>query len=236
MKHSVCRYLVVMLVFALGVTLSATGALGQTGNPNPGVSPQNSKPYGLTYGDWSAKWWQWALSIPSAMNPLLDTTGANCGQGQSGQVWLLAGTFGGAVTRTCTVPSGRSLFFPILNTAFGPPFDCLGPPGPVGPCDVDALRAGAAAFVNNPTLLQASVDGVALQSLNTYRAPSPTFSYTVTADNILGIPAGTYGPAVSDGYWLMLAPLSAGSHTVHFRGVRADGFETEVTYNLTVAR
>ena len=57
----------------------------------------------------------------------------------------------------------------------------------------------------------------------------------VPGGNILGIAAGTYGPAISDGYWLMLAPLSAGSHTVHFRGVAAGGFETEVTYNLTVA-
>jgi hypothetical protein len=36
----------------------------------------------------------------------------------------------------------------------------------------------------------------------------------------------------------MLAPLSAGSHTIHFRGqVNPDllDFETEVTYHLTVA-
>jgi hypothetical protein len=26
----------------------------------------------------SAKWWQWATSIPTSKNPLLDTTGSNC--------------------------------------------------------------------------------------------------------------------------------------------------------------
>jgi len=170
------------------------------------------------------------------MNPVIDPTGAFCAEGQSGYVWFLAGTFGGSATRNCTVPPGRALFFPILNTAYAAPFDCLGPPGPVGPCDVDALRASAAADLNNPTTLQATVDGVALQNLTAYRAQSPVFSYSVTADNILGIPAGTYAPAVSDGYWLMLQPLSAGMHTIHFKGVRADGFETEVTYNLLVAR
>ena len=28
------------------------------------VFPANSKPYGLTYGDWTAKWWQWGYSVP----------------------------------------------------------------------------------------------------------------------------------------------------------------------------
>jgi len=28
------------------------------------------------------EWWQWLLSIPTAVNPNLDSTGANCGVGQ----------------------------------------------------------------------------------------------------------------------------------------------------------
>ena len=30
----------------------------------PQIFPINSKPFGLTYGEWAARWWQWALSIP----------------------------------------------------------------------------------------------------------------------------------------------------------------------------
>jgi hypothetical protein len=33
-----------------------------------------------------------------------------------------------------------------------------------------------------------------------------------------GFPAGTYTDANSDGFWLMLEPLSAGEHTIHFGG------------------
>src|SRR5689334_5681631 len=37
--------------------MSATAAAAQNGDANPGVHPPNSKPYGLSYGEWSARWW-----------------------------------------------------------------------------------------------------------------------------------------------------------------------------------
>src|SRR5215813_2675062 len=65
----------------------------------------------------SAEWWQWALSIPTSVNPLTDTTGADCMVGQRGAAWFLAGVFftGGTVTRTCSIPQGTRLFFPVIN-------------------------------------------------------------------------------------------------------------------------
>jgi hypothetical protein len=99
---------------------------------------------------------------------------------------------------------------------------------------VNALRALAGAQLDNPTTLEASVDGVELKDLIDYRVQSPVFSITFPAGAVFGLHSGTFTPNVSDGYWLMLAPLSAGTHTIHFKGVRTDGFELEVTYNLTV--
>src|SRR5437899_4468391 len=61
-------------------------AANDVGNPNPGIHPINSKPYGLSYSEWSARWWQWVLQIPAATNPNLDATGVDCAEGQSGQV------------------------------------------------------------------------------------------------------------------------------------------------------
>jgi hypothetical protein len=34
-----------------------------------------SKPYGVTYGEWTAKWWQWVYSIPRNVNPSYDDSG-----------------------------------------------------------------------------------------------------------------------------------------------------------------
>jgi hypothetical protein len=201
-RSNLSTYRIVFTAVLLWTPLSALAA----SNANPTVHPPNSKPYGASYGEWSAQWWQWVLHIPAGVNPNLDTTGANCGQGQSGHVWFLGGTFGGSAVRTCNVPNGVSLLFPIQNTAFGAGLgDCLSPPpGNPLPCDVAVLRAGAAANQDNPQLLTANVDGVALQDLTAYRFQSPVFSFFLTADNLLTVlglpdPAGTYAPAVSDG-------------------------------------
>jgi hypothetical protein len=227
-----------IIVVVLGLIVSATLSFAQPGgNPNPGVFPITSRPFGNTYEEWSARWWQWALSIPAATNPVLDETGANCAQGQTGQVWFLAGSFfGGTFDRACTVPPRKALFFPIVNAAFGAAvFDCE--PTGSGPCDVNVLRASAAASMDSVTI-EASIDGVPVHNLSDYRVQSPVFSVTLPEGNVPGVPSGTYAPMVSDGYWLMLVPLSAGEHTIHFKGIITSGpfagFETEITYHLTV--
>src|SRR5438105_2653789 len=113
-------------LFVTGMAaLLALPVLAQSQNPNdpnPGVVlTPNSAPGGLTYGEWSAKWFKWAYEPPPASSPVLDTTGQNCAVGQSGDVWFLAGTFfisppaPPPVTRICTIPAGRRLFFPVGN-------------------------------------------------------------------------------------------------------------------------
>jgi hypothetical protein len=45
--------------------------------------------------------------------------------------------------------------------------------------------------------------------------------------------------AVADGYWIMLAPLPIGEHTIRFKGAVDNdilgGFVVDVTYFITVA-
>ena len=81
---------------------------------NPGVYPIDSKPFGLTYGGWSAKWWQWSAAIPKDANPTADTSGKNCVLGQNDQhVWFLSGT-GGARRRGLAIyPSVRQFSSPF---------------------------------------------------------------------------------------------------------------------------
>ncbi len=68
---------------------------------------------------------------------------------------------------------------------------------------------------------------------------SPAFTITLPVGAVFGLsPAGTDAPNVSDGYWLMLPPLPAGKHTIHFKGVftggPSSGTIVEVTDHLTV--
>jgi hypothetical protein len=64
----------------------------------------DSKPYGLSYADWTARWWQWAYSIPKDVNPSYNDTGKYCAEGQSGPLWFLTGTYKHPVDRYCTIP------------------------------------------------------------------------------------------------------------------------------------
>jgi hypothetical protein len=196
--------------------------------------------YGNTYGEWSARWWQWLFSIPKATNPNIDTTGANCAQKQAGPVWFLAGAFGGVVQRSCTVPAGKALFFPILNALFGAGAGDCDPSNPGVPCNLADLRVTAAGAMDS-VKLTAIIDGQPLEDLNQQRVQSPALTITWPDNNVskdatgTSIPQGTYTPNVSDGYWLMLPPLPAGNHTIYFKGV-VGTFTVGVTYKLLVQK
>jgi hypothetical protein len=109
----------------------------------------------------SAQWWQWALSIPTSVNPQTDTTGEDAVVGQRGSVWFLAGFFNGGtpVTRKCSVPEGTQLFFPVTNgIGINTPKVC----GQNGPLTVSKLRAMAAEQIAGAANLSVTVDGVAI--------------------------------------------------------------------------
>jgi hypothetical protein len=210
-------------VLALALVVPASA---QTQSLNPGVFDPGTSPYGASYGEWSARWWQWVASVPSPTNPILDDTGANCGVSQSGPVWYLAGNFGGRTTRSCTVPSNKALLYPVLNSLCWRPSDFK---------TEQEGRACAAGFLTSATKLRSEVDDVPLQSLSSYRTQSPLFRFTVPRDNVFGLTPPLTRDGISDGFWIMLAPLSPGQHRVHFHGELSDfQFVVDVTYRLTV--
>ena len=204
----------IVAAFVLG---AAPAAWGQ----NPGVFDPDSNPFGESYGDWGADWWTWAAAIPLSESPVADTTGAFCAADQDGPVWFLAGSFGSTVERTCTIPGGKALFFPLLNRVCAKPGNGNG----------DAMIACASLPPETVVEMDASIDGVPLVDLIDYRGTSDIFSLTWALGRNK---PKFYDLAASDGYWLMLEPLSAGTHTVHFHGLRTSGFELDVTYHLTV--
>ncbi len=217
---------------ALALILGLATNLALAGNPNPKVLPINSIAYGQSYGAWSDAWWAWALSIPADTNPMLDPTGANGALGQSGPVWFLAGVGGGAgptVERTLAVPAGKGLFFPLVNYVWvnTPQYG-----DPEWSPEQEAFARGyIASGIDTAYGLTCKVDGKELNGLMAYRCQTPAGAaqmVTLPDGNIFGIAAGTYGPMVTDGYYLFLAPLSAGQHTIEFTA----GLEGGGPYNL----
>jgi hypothetical protein len=194
----------------------------------------------MTYGDWSAAWWQYVLAFPNSTNPYSDLTGVSCSLGQSASpVFFLVGA-PQPVTRTCTVPAGKALFFPIVNaecsTVEAPPFN-----GTNG----QELRTCVALFENAVITdsLHVTIDHRKIHDLDTFRVQSPLFGFATPAnDNFLGVPGATSGSSVSDGYWVMLKPLSPGHHMLHFEAAYSPSFPfcpgctQNVTYNLIVTQ
>jgi len=239
-----------LLAVAIGLILAA-GTCVLAHDPDPRVLPPNLAPMGKSYGDWGAAWWQWALSIPKAENPILDPTGALGHVGQSGPVWFLAGTFGGFAERTCIVPAGKAIFFPIVDGTWWAPDDIplakdiatmLGK-NPATMSDEELIRLVVNWQIDHAAPIFCTVDGVPIDGLESYRAQSSPFDVNLSdlvAD--WGYTPGPAGPAVADGYWVMLAPLEAGPHEIHFKGgltFTEPGFEgwtftTEMLYHLTV--
>jgi hypothetical protein len=236
-----------MLLVSLAL-LSQQPALADA-QDNPGILPPQSRPYGRTYGAWGAQWWKWQVGIPPEENPVLDESGEFGDVDQSGSVWFLAGNSGGTTERTLVVPTGKALFFPILTQFWGCPSPeeraflegvaiALGmdPDDVAALTDVALMHLVIGAQMDSVSALSATIDGVAVQHLEQYRAQSPVFTFEDL--DFFGV-EGECSPAVADGYWLMVAPLPAGEHTVHFSGViPADAplgpFELDVTYHLTI--
>lgn len=228
---------------------------------------ENDSVRGSTLRDWSAQWWQWALSVKvdpllpfglplpldeakkTNVNPVVDGTGENCMVGQRGDVWFLAGTTGGPGLRTCKLPEGKILFFPIVNASF------FNSPGTCGQdkavnYSVRELRQAVADFANKARELKATLQGngpkpIRLQPI---RLRSGVFEFTQPADNLnlyfSGPPetrecaAGVYSPMVADGWYSVTPPLPAGDYVLKFSGKVPEygDFTVDVTYNLKVVR
>lgn len=182
-------------------------------------------PYGMTYVEWAIDWLRWGIETPAAQNPFADPDGRFCNVGQVAPVFYLGNNFGGTSVRSCTVPVGQSILFSPGGTFCLLGFDVA---------TEEELRPCVEEFLPIVTAQAADVDGTAMKSIETYRVITDAFSFTLPADNIFGLPAGTYKTALG-GYFLIHTPLSAGHHVIHFYNeIPLAGAVFDVTYILTV--
>ncbi len=226
MKKLRSLYVFVMVVFLF---LGAVTFALASGKSNPSVLPPNSRVQGLTYGEWSARWWQYVLSIPSPQNPLTGGTGTNCVYQRNGNVGLIAVDPTVVEPIACEVPVGMMLFFDILSA------ECSNlEPDPFYGGNEEEMRTCAESFTI--TDLQATIDGSILQDLPRYVHTSPLFEFTLPEDNILGSEELT-GQSVSNGAHLMLAPLSPGRHTIYLHSTIPElEFTVDMNFVLNVTK
>jgi hypothetical protein len=203
--------IVIMVGYVLLMAIHADSKLSFADSINPGVFALDSKPYGSSYEDWTIKFWQWLLAFPADKSPMTDQTGELCGENQnsSSPVFYLAFLGGGSAVRTCDVPAGKAILVPINVVA------CfMSELAPAAKTEEELHRCAEEDESSNPGLFL-SVDGREFKDLANYRVHSRTFDIRLPENPVGGAP----GPdrAVSDGYWVILEPLSPGKHDIHFK-------------------
>jgi hypothetical protein len=160
-----------------------------------------STPYGLSYREWSSKWWKWLLSIPKSINPSADSTGAHAYTNQRSDVFFLCQTLESVdVTphRRVTVRAGQPMFMPIINWLSVLHVD--------GETDQELIIRAKNRMDVIKDLEIAINDLTIKEGLARYRAQSPVFEAVVPEDNVLGIREGPVR-CFSDGFWLFLKPF-----------------------------
>lgn len=243
------RYMRVLSIGALLLAMGVVSSPGSAATSSPAfirgaagrahVLPPWSNPYGRSYGEWVAAWWQWAAGTPATHNPGLDPTGKDCAVGQKGPVWFLAGSFtsGQTVKRTeCRIPAGTALFFPIANESWlsNPDLPGCAPADPwYGATPADRVRWALfeRVILHNPRHIWApnrrdrlsfSVDGWYVPGLHALYARSPVFRSDLPEDNIFdvlcGVPVRAFRSThdVAWGYHVFLAPLPPGRHRLRW--------------------
>jgi hypothetical protein len=219
----------------LFLLLSALAPVGlfasvQGGDQNTVDIPAHGTFRGLTFGEWTAEWWQAVLATPveGGSHPLT-TSGAV--DGEKGVVFL-AGPVEPAgsptATSSITIPSGTPLFSPIVTvecSTFEPP--------PFHGDDEASLRTCANDLLDFVSDVSAEIDG---RPANGTRVESPLFQWgPLPADNVFGAPEGTTSDAVAAGYVLMLPPLSVGVHHIAVRAtIEAFGLAVDSEVTVTV--
>jgi hypothetical protein len=181
------------------------------------------KPYGLTYGEWTTKWWDWIMPIPKERSPLHDITGSRWNTNQpSSDVWYLIGNFATEENvkkrifprRRITVEAGRSILFPVLNcmASFleysGDPYHLKTHEDLIRHVenDVNGVKRKDL-FINNK-----KYDPIRIAS------DPKIIKVSVIKDNAFDIKNSGITDAAADGYWAFIKKLYKGHYTISFEG------------------
>lgn len=231
------------ILLVLGSALAVISCNDKDDPVSPVQDPPNIDPliynpfehlFGLTYPQWIDAWLK---NVPA--NSCSNTAGDNlfATLDASGRVYFLAGANGEAVTRDITIDDNKYIFFPIVNNVTTYPCTLNGDQRPdPGQTMEGFLKQQSAKFIENVTSLKVTIDGLPYRTPYLHHYVTPSFQ--IFNNRMLGncfdacIEQDKTQDAVSDGYWIMLKPLS-GDHVLNFKAeVKGYGVVTDVTYNI----
>ena len=104
-----------LLTMTIFCSVSILINIANADNMNAGVYSKEDKPFGISYGEWLAKWNQWFINFPNENNTRDQYTPELCSVGQNGPVWFLADILNGKDNRSCTIPADKAILLPVVS-------------------------------------------------------------------------------------------------------------------------
>ena len=166
----------------------------------------DTRPYGLSYAEWSIRWWQWVSSIPSDFNPGYERIGTCCERNKTWPGWFLVGTFEKFTfaERKCTMLCTKAIMFhAIVSVKSLAEYPQLWSEGHLVKMASEANERVKSAYVE--------VDGIRFPNIKQFRIRPRPFDLYYPENNIVGVQGGVIRSA-SEGYWIILGSLTRGIH------------------------
>jgi hypothetical protein len=186
---------------------------------------KGESPFGISYGDWVAKYWNWDLSIPldPNTNNLLGLSENGCLVHRENSMVMLADTAAGGIwNQKCTISHNAGILIPIWT----------------GECDqslkgfetasLKQLIDCARGFDLGKVKGQVKVDNIPVATLdaldyktnimnNVTEVYTKQFNATIPLNShFTSEKYGTF-PAAAHGWFVFLKPLQPGIHTVYYQ-------------------
>jgi len=196
------------------------------------VTPLTANVEGSGYKELTAQWWQWASSMSDEDGAVGDTTGAKCAMEQKGNVWFLAGGYGSSkIKRQCTIPEGKSIFFPIINMVY---WDESSTSARI----CSQLKSEVTMDEKEISHIAVEINGHVVEDAKKYHVKSDCFDLYERLSPAERPTKIAY--AATDGFWILLSPLPKGKHSLKFGATYIDAsdkserMKQDIEYTLTV--
>jgi hypothetical protein len=186
---------------------------------------KGESPFGISYGDWVAKYWNWDLSIPLDLktNNLLGLNENGCLVHRENSMVMLADSAAGGIwNQKCTISHNAGILIPIWT----------------GECDhgyrgfetasLKQLSDCARSYDLGKVKGQVKVDNIPVATLdvldyktnimnNVTEVYTKQFNITIPINShFTSEQYGTF-PAAAHGWFVFLKPLPPGNHTVYYQ-------------------
>jgi hypothetical protein len=186
---------------------------------------KGESPFGISYGDWITKYWNWDLSIPldPKINDFLGLKENGCLVHRENSTVMLADTAAGGIwNQKCTISHNAGILIPIWT----------------GECDhgyrgfetasLKQLSDCARSYDLGKVKGQVKVDNIPVATLdvldyktnimnNVTEVYSNQFNATIPINSHVIVERyGTF-PAAAHGWFVFLKPLQPGTHTVYYQ-------------------